>query len=137
MEMFKNYPQSEDYSPDNRRKCFPKNKITIMAGETTKHSFEIPFNVETDTIDCDVIYKLGLNVVLTKDINDCTFTYDEKDNHKTILNCTLSSEDTMLFANTLLDAHVQIRFIMNDFSVMYTEIYPVKLIDSLDVAKEE
>lgn len=136
MEMFKNYPQAEDYIPNNRRKCFPKSKITIMAGETTIHSFEIPFNVETDTIDCDVIYKLGLNVVLTKDITDCTFTYDE-DNHKTILTCTLSSEDTMLFANTLLDAHVQIRFIMNDSSVMYTEIYPVKLIDSLDVAKEE
>ena len=43
----------------------------------------------------------------------------------------------MLFKNTLLSCAVQIRFIMRDLSTAYTEIYPVKLVDSLDVAEEK
>ena len=33
----------EDYKPDNLPKPFHPRKISIMPGETTIHSFEVPF----------------------------------------------------------------------------------------------
>jgi len=128
-EMFKNYPQPEDYIPNNRPRCCPKKGLDMMAGETAFHSFEIPFNVVTDCLDYKVIYKLGIDVILVKSKEQLTVV--EEDN-SSIINCELSSSETKLFGNTLLSTEVQIKFIMNDGSVSYTDVYKVKVNDSLD-----
>ena len=65
-EMFKNYPQPENYIPDNRPKCIKPCGINIMTGESAIHSFEIPFNVEEDCKYIEIIYKLGLDIVILK-----------------------------------------------------------------------
>ena len=129
MSMFNNYPQPSDYIPNNRPVPCCCKKIEIMAGETTSHSFEVPFDVEESTINYEVLYKLGTEVVLIKDKNKCFLT---KEDSKSIISCSLSREDTLLFANTLLNAEVQIRFTMRDLSTLYTEIYKVKLCNALD-----
>ena len=56
----------------------------------------------------------------------------QKGNWKySVLTTHLSDEDTMLFHGTYLDAKVQIKFIMKDYTVQYSEIYPITVVDSL------
>ena len=128
-DMFKNYPQPDDYVPDNRRVRIPKELLTIMSGETTTHSFELPFNYESYK-DYKAIYKLGINVVLEKSKEECTAMYDE-DEDISILSWTLSPSETMLFRDTNLDAKVQLRFVESDDTIAFSEILDIVLEDSL------
>lgn len=133
MGMFDNYPQPEDYIPDNRPRPKHKHEITIMTGETASHTFDVPFDVNEDCIDIEVIYKLGLNVIITKKSNELDIVSKEKgDWHYSSVTSSLSSEETALFHDTLLDANVQIKFTMKDGAIQYSEIYKVDVQDSLD-----
>ncbi len=129
-DMFDNYPQKEEYIPDNRKCFFPKEVVTIMPGETTTHSFEIPFDVSVGTIDYSIIYKVGLHIALEKGKSSCEVVWDEERNIS-IMTWVLSVPETMLFKDTLLDTHVQIKFTMVDGSIAFTEIYPVFVQNSL------
>ena len=129
MSMFKNYPQPEGYIPDNRPKCHKPFELNIMAGETAKHTFEVPFNVEEKCNAIEVIYKLGLTNVITK--NDYSLDIFSENNHS-IITCDLTASETSIFTNSLLKARVQLRFIMLDNSVTYSEVYPVKILTALD-----
>lgn len=131
--MFKNYPQPEGYVPNNRPRCCRPHDITIMAGETAEHSFEIPFNIGEVCNNVEVIYKLGLTDVLVKDVNSTDLYETEHGN--TIIKIVLSSVETVLFAHTLLNASVQIKFYMKDGEISYSEIYPIKLSNALDATK--
>ena len=130
--MFNNYPGP---TPDNRRFCLPRDILTIMAGETTEHSFEF-FNMDLSddsfASDFKLIYKLGLEVVLEKSKDKCTIVYD---GHKSIVTCVLSETETSLFANTLLDAFVQFKFNVSDGTTRYSDIMEIKLEDALDSKK--
>lgn len=138
MGMFDNYPQPDDYIPNNRPKPMHKHEITIMTGETASHTFDVPFDVKEDCIDIEVIYKLGLNVIITKKSNELDIVSKEKgDWHYSSVTSSLSSEETALFHDTLLDANVQIKFTMKDGTmkdgaIQYSEIYKVDVQDSLD-----
>lgn len=132
-DMFKNYPQPSDYTPNNRRIPIPKDIITIMSGETTTHSFEVPLDYEKDIVDYRAIYKLGLEVVLEKTMEECAPVYD-KNRMMSILTWKLSPSETMLFRNTLLDAKVQLRFSLIDGSIAFSDIMDIKLEDSLQSA---
>ena len=132
-EMFKNYPQPEDYIPNNRHSIVIKEQLTIMAGESTSHSFEVPFDVDEQMSDYAVIYKLGLDVVVEKDKSQLSYVYDE-DHNESIITCLLTPEETALFKNTLLSAAAQIKFITKeDGKVSYSEICPIILMDSLEI----
>ncbi len=129
-EMFKNYPQPSDYIPDNRPKCFKPFKLDIMVGETSVQSFDIPFNVEEDCINWEIIYKLGLEVVLTKKKEDIDIITE--DDGTSILTCVLTPAETKLFTSTILDTFVQIKFTMKSDDVIYSDIYKVIIRNSLD-----
>ena len=132
-EMFDNYPQPNDYIPDNRHRCIKHNELTIMAGESSSHSFDVPFNVEEQMSNFSVIYKLGLKVVVVKEQHELEVVYDEEHN-KTIITCDLNPMETALFRDTLLTAQVQLKFITKEINeVSYSEIYTIKLLDSLEV----
>ena len=131
IDMFKLYPSPEDYIPCNRKFPIKKEILTIMTGETTVHSFDIPFDVESDTLSYRLIYKLGLNIVLVKEKEDCEVLYDDK-HDITTLTWTISPSETLFFRSTLLDAHAQIEFVMPDHSISYTDILEVKVVDSLN-----
>ena len=131
VEMFRNYPQPDDYKPDNYPKCWHFKQIEIMTGETAIHTFEVPFNVEDECQVCEVIYKLGLEPVIIK-----TSLYDleievEQDGSSIVI-CRLKPEETLLFKDTVLDTHVQLKFYMEDGQVSYSDIYKVYVKDSLD-----
>ena len=129
-EMFKNYPQSEDYIPNNRPRKHECPKIEIMTGETAVHTFEIPFDVEADCSDFEVIYKLGLEDIIIRDKNDLDTTVMEDDT--SIITCSLSPFETEMFKDTLLRASVQIKFYMNTGAIAFSEIYRVYIVNSLE-----
>ena len=135
MSMFKNYPQPSDYIPDNRPKPIEPRRLEIMAGETTTHTFEVPFDVVNKTLKLQVLYKLGLNVILIKEDNDLNIFV--KEDGTSVVSCHISDDESILFANTLLSTSVQMRFVMLDGSVQFTEIYRVKVRNSLDAAGQQ
>ena len=129
--MFDHYPQPDDYIPHNKPSICREREVKIMAGETTVHSFEVPFRIDDTVIDFKAIYKLGLNVILTKPKGECTdIVYDEC-RCLSIITWTLSADETNLFRDTLMDAKVQLEFNMSDGSTLYTDIIKIKLQDSL------
>jgi len=129
-EMFRNYPQPDDYVPNNRPRCHKPFKLDIMTGETAIHTFEIPFNVEESCDDVKVIYKSGLTPEITKEQSELEITTTEHGN--SIITCTLSAEETSIFQNTLLDTKVQLKFYMKNGDITYSDIYNVKVVNSLD-----
>ena len=131
-EMFRNYPQPDDYKPDNYPKCKKPFQLDIMTGETAIHSFEIPFNIEENCIEYEVIYKLGIKPIIIKNSWVLELTYNEKTGHS-IITCVLAPEETKRFENTNLSARVQVKFYMNNNSVQFSEIYRIKVTDSLEV----
>ena len=129
-EMFKNYPQPDDYIPNNRPRCCKPFKLDIMVGETSVHSFDIPFNVEEDCVTYSIIYKLGIEDVVIKKKDDISVIKEEDET--SILSCTLSPAETKLFNSTVLDTHVQLKFVMKDNSTIFSEIYKVRIRNSLE-----
>ena len=136
VDMFRNYPQPEDYKPNNYPKCHFRKPLEIMAGETTVHSFDVPFNVEDDTSLCEVIYRLGTETVIVKD-SAMYLDITVLDNGTSIVTCTLKPEETLIFKNTALDTYVQLKFYMNNGMITYSEIYRVKVTDALDISYEK
>ena len=128
LEMFKNYPQPADYKPDNYPKCRKPRIIEIMAGETAIHTFEVPFNIDANCNKIEVIYKLGINPVIIKYKLDTVINHDNTSS----ITCTLTPEETLLFKSTFLAAKVQLKFYMKDGSIVYSEIYNIRVSQALD-----
>ena len=128
--MFDRYPQPEEYIPYNRPRPRKDEEVTIMAGETTVHSFEVPAVTEQGAANFKVIYKLGLDVVIEKSKGNPDVKVDTG-KCMSIITCTLKPAETNIFRNTLLDAWVQVIFEMTDGSTACTEILKIKLEDSL------
>lgn len=137
LDMFKNYPQPDDYKPNNHPKCHnrERERLEIMTGETATHTFDVPFNVVTECSMVEVIYKLGASTVIIKNSSICLDIISEE--RRSIITCKLAPEDTLLFKNTALNANAQIKFYMADGSVTYSEIYKVRLRDSLDATNRQ
>ena len=131
VEMFKNYPQPKGYVPDNYPKCRHIKPIEIMCGETATHSFEVPFNVEDSCSMVEVIYRFGLKPILIKN-NMFHLDILINDDNTSVVSCTLKPEETLLFKNSVLDTHVQLKFYMENGTISYSEIYKVFVKDSLD-----
>ena len=135
IDMFKLYDDTTGYTPDNRPKHREKKQVTIMVGETTVHSFDVPFGVTdgkiTGVLSFRALYKLGVEVVLIKDGSDATVEYNEE-REVTTITWTLSPSDTLKFKHTYLDTHVQLEFVLDDHSISYTDVLKVKILNSLD-----
>lgn len=139
--MFNNYPQPEGYVPNNRKKPICNHGLNIMVGETSSHTFEIPgINVKFDCNLVKVMYKVGLEVVITKDIDPISEDVDSYNvtNHYgndfivSSITDHISPEETLKFKDTLLDTTVQLKLFKNDGDIVYSEIYDVTIVDSLD-----
>lgn len=128
MGRFDLYPQPADFTPDNRPRCRHHFHLDIMTGENAKHSFEVPHHVIENCDSIEVIYKLGIEVKLIKEVD--SEDINDTDN---VVSVNLSPEETSLFANTLLTTSVQLKFYMSDNSIIYSEIYKVNVTDSLEV----
>lgn len=115
----------------------------ITVGGTTEHTFIVPINIEESVKSLHIYYRYGLNIVVDKTIDDITYYVDE-DKHTTAIKCVLSPSDTALFGDWYRDASVQLKFVLVDEdsedsdefdhkkgSVLYSDIYPLKVLRSL------
>ncbi len=135
-DMFRNYPQPDDYKPNNYPKVRIFKPTEIMCGETAIHTFEVPFNVEEKCSMYEVIYKLGLEPIIIKNsIYD--LEAETTDKATSFITCVLKPADTLCFKNTALETRVQLKFYMNDGTVSYSEIYKVYVRDALDAGGRE
>lgn len=131
MSIFDSYNNlPEDYIPDNRNKRHKCPCLDIMTGETVKHIFDIPFDIKSECSNVEIIYKLGVEVVIDKVLNADAIV-DDNEGHS-VITVVLSPEESLKFKDTPLSAHVQLKFMMNDDSITYSEIYPIKVRDALD-----
>lgn len=121
---------------DNRPIPEEEDQDSIVRGGTSTHVFELPFLCTNYVEDLNIIYKQGLEIVLTKEFTDCLITEDE-DNSTSTLTLKLSSEDTLQFEQNLLDVYVQLRISTIDSELLYNT--PIKLIlePTLDNYREE
>ena len=134
-DMFHNYPQPEGYVPNNRPVKLERKILSIMAGETSLQSFDVRMNIPEEASSTFVIYKLGLSDIIVKSNDELEITYDE-DKKISLVTCKLSAEETKIFAHTVLSCRVQLKFILKNGSTIFTDIYPVKLSNSLEVYDE-
>ena len=131
MSIFDSYNNlPKDYKPNNMFRCHSPKPIEIMTGETAIHDFEVPFDVDKSCQMVEVIYKLGLKPIIIK--NNLLYLEVLPSRHGSIVRCTLKPSETLLFKNTTLDTHVQLKFYMVDKSITYSEVYKVKVEYSLD-----
>ena len=140
MGMFDNYPQPANYVPNNRPRIRDDFHLDIMTGETASHSFDVPFDVETTCQEVEVLYKLGLKVIISKNSTKLDIIPMSKEGPRgtfnyTKITCHLNENETSLFCDTYLNAKVQLKFTMNDKSVQYSEIYPIAVVNSVDTDK--
>ena len=134
IDMFENYDNmNPDYIPDNRPKCHCHCGLKLMTGETTTHSFEIPFDVEKDVKDYQIIYRYNLNEILIKNKNEIEVISYDDETHKSIISCTISADESKLFNSLTLDCFAQVKFINLDDTISYSVIYKVKISDAIDV----
>ena len=134
-EMFDNYPQPDDYIPNNRPKPIEREELKIVTGETVTHTFHVPFNVEEQCYELEVIYKLGVKPIIIKNSYSLEITIEE--DNTTTIKCTLTPEETKLFANTLLSARVQTKYYLNNGDVTFSKIDIIDVTDSLELGREE
>lgn len=130
MEMFDNFNNiPEGYIPDNRPKHCPCRKLDVITGETAVHTFEIPFDVTKECIDYSVTYKYwgDKKLVYGKDELEVEVLEDET----STITCRLNPVVTLLFGNTPLDTLVQLRFVMADRTVSFSQIYKIKVFNSI------
>lgn len=127
---FDNLP--EDYVPNNEdmpRACCC-HCDNIITGQAVTHSFEIPFNVKTDLLDYELIYKTGVEILIDKHKEDLeTLILDDG---TSIISCSLNSDESKKFDNILLDTFAQIKFTMLDGTFTFSEIYKIKVLNSLE-----
>ena len=133
-DMFRNYPQDKNYIPNNRPKPFAEFRLDIMTGETSIHTFEVPFNVEEQCDNFEVIYQLGIKPIIIKNMYslDTIITED----NTSFITCKLSSAETKMFENTCLDSKVQLKFYRKDGTTVFSDIYKVYVNDSLELNRE-
>lgn len=127
---FDNLP--DDYVPNNEpiNECCCSNNDFIITGQSVSQSFNVPFNVETDLLDYELIYKTGVDFIIRRGKSELE-TFIMEDN-TSIITCSLSSDDTKKFDNTLLDTFAQFKFTMLDGTCTYSDIYKIKVLNSLE-----
>ena len=131
-DIFKNYPQPDDYTPDNRNcKCSCDERDTVVAGGTTTHAFILNFSFSELCDSFDVTYKSGLDdfLVISSSNLGAPYKIDESDG-KTTIAITLSPDDTKMFARSR-DAFAQMKLYMKDGSVIFGELNKLIVKDTL------
>lgn len=127
---FDNLPA--DYVPCNEPHddCQCRCGDMIVTGQSCSHSFAIPFNVETDLADYGITYKTGVETILSKGKEGLETLI--MDDGTSIVTCPISSDEALMFDNTLLSTFAQLKFIMLDGSTTYGDIYMIAVMNPLE-----
>lgn len=141
MPIFANYNDiPEDYVPDNRIRflrvdCDQKDAIVI--GGSTMHAFVLDGNANIDTKDIFIYYKQGSEIKLIKDKPQLDIEVVEESGSLpySIIGVNLSPKETSLFNDYNKDLELQMKLILVDDSVIYTCIYKLRTVRTLDASE--
>lgn len=91
----------------------------MIPGATPTHTFKVP--MDTDIITAlRITYKQGNNIVLQKELKDCTLLAGE-------IECKLSQKDTLAFSDSgMVYVQMKIRTTGNDVLVSKIKTVPVQ-----------
>lgn len=134
--LYDNMP--EDYVPNNHPKHCKCNLETVVIGASVNHVFEMPFLFSEYCKDCKVIYKQCLTNIIVKGMNELEILEEPRESgecdDRTYIQVELSPEETSLFANHLEtnNTFVQLKLTLNDDSIEYSRIMPIKVLTTLD-----
>lgn len=132
-DIFKNYPQPDDYVPNNRQCdcacCDGKDQIII--GGTTLHTFKLKFLYSEECDGFDIIYRQSLDKELIISSSSLGAPYEmEEVDGKTLITVTLSPETTSEF-HPFRDTFAQIKLYMKDGSVIFGDKNRLEMISTL------
>ena len=139
---FDNVP--EGYIPDNRfRYLEDDTQDSIIIGGSCTHIFTLPFLYSEYAADASLIYRQGLNVIVT--IPADRFVINETSTghcNKTTITVLLTPEETGLFKITSLDTWVQMKLITKEdnkteYSKRSKIIVKAPMDSSIDVLAED
>lgn len=123
---------TETSNSDNRTKVLSQPSIDeITVGSSCKEIFTIPLIYSHVAEGLNVIYKQGVNVILTLTENDVEIQESTETGYTTIT-VELSPAQTTLFKVSCLDTRVQVKFFNLDGTITYTDTQDIKVIESLD-----
>ena len=100
----------------------------ITLGATNTHYFSLPVDV-ADIKDYKVSYKQGLSIVLEKSYGDCEL---EALGDGVFLKVILEPTESRLFNFYNKDTTVQLAIKLADDQVIHSELYRLKIIDSIN-----
>ena len=133
-DMFNNYPQPDGYVPNNTECtcCCCDEPATIIINGTNTHTFKLNFLVSEMCESFEVIYKSGLNDIITiSSLNlGAPIEISEEDEQTSIV-ITISPSYTQMF-NKARDAYVQMKLYMKDKTVVYGDLNKLTIIETLN-----
>jgi len=110
----------------------------IIIGATNTHLFNVPFILSEYADMFDVIYKQGLDVVLTKhydfrenNIEDI-IVHECDDKDFTIIKVILNVDEGKRFKNSVLECQAQMKIHMIDGTTYYSDAYDISVKSPLD-----
>ena len=71
-----------------------------------------------------------MDIILRRSKNDLETSVT--DDGSSVITCSLSSDDTKKFDNTILDTFAQLKFMMLDGTSSYSALYKIIVINSLE-----
>lgn len=122
-------------SSDNRPLARQADIEGIVRGATCIHMFKLPIDTEEDIKEYKVSYKQGLHTILEKSANDCELEASDLGIFARVL---VSPEESRLFNAYNKYTFVQIAIMLLDDTITYSDMYRLKVADSInDAAFEE
>lgn len=137
MGMFDNFTPTE-ISCNRPTYHYDDDTAELVIGATNTHLFNAPFLLSEYCKSFDIIYRQGLTVVITKhydfsenmgediEVNEC----DDKD--FSIVKVIISSEESKLFKNSVLECQAQMKLYMQDDTILYSDSYDINVKSPLD-----
>lgn len=139
MSMFDNFTPTT-ISFNRPEYIYDDNTSDIVIGATNTHLFNAPFLLSEYCTMIDIIYKQGLNVILTKNYN---FEINEKvqngievdecdEKEFSIVKVILTPEESNMFKNSVLECQAQMKLYMPDNEILYSDAYNIDVKSPLD-----
>lgn len=120
---------TETTNPDNRFNFLKESTDEeVIIGGDCVHVFELDFLYSQIVASAEIIYRQGLNNILTFSGKDKDVEIIEDILHnKSYISLHLTSEDTLKFKETLLEAFAQVKLKTVFGQILYTDIKKVKI----------
>lgn len=130
--IFKNYPQPDDYVPDNSTQGDEESEAdAVIVGGTTVHVFKLNFSYSELCDGFEATYRIGLTGGFSISSSDLggPFEISEDDGH-TYITITLPPDLTSAF-DPLRDAYAQMKLTMKDGTTLFGDLNKLEVVRTI------